>query len=94
MIAFSWGIIKHLTTRIDDVRGSVMQRAREDKNELTQEINTIKREFVSHQYFTDAMDSIKSTVQDIQLEIREQRVESREQSDRLFALLNRRRDDE
>jgi len=55
-------------------------------------INTIKRDFVSLQQFTDTMDTMNNTVQNIQVEIREGRKENREQSAALFALLNRRRD--
>lgn len=92
MIAFSWGIIKHLNNRIDHGLSSVTQRAREDKAEITTEINSIKQDFVSNQRFEDTVDSMNSTVQNIQTEIRAQRVESREQNDRLFVLLDRRRD--
>ena len=93
MIAFGWGIIKHLTTRIDHGLSSATQRARDDKSEVMAEINVIKQDFVSNQRFADAVNSMSSTVQNIQTEIREQRTENREQNDRLFALLNRRRDD-
>ena len=89
MVAFSWGIIKHLTSRIDHGHDIAMQRISDTNNE----INIIKREFVSDQRFTDTMNSMSATVQNIQTEIREQRTETREQNDRLFALLNRRRDD-
>ena len=93
MIAFGWGIIKHLTTRIDQGLSSVTQRARDDKSEVMAEINVIKQDFVSNQRFADAVNSMSSTVQNIQTEIRDSRAENREQNDRLFALLNRRRDD-
>ena len=93
MIAFGWGIIKHITTRIDHGLNSVTQRAREDKAEITTEINSIKQDFVSNQRFEDTVDSMNTTVQNIQTEIRAQRVESREQYSGLFALLDRRRDD-
>lgn len=88
MVGSFWGVIRYLTTRIDYRHDIAMQRISDTNNE----INIIKREFVSDQRFTDTMDSMNSTVQNIQVEIRESRKENREQSAALFALLNRRRD--